>query len=308
VSNRPLFDSGRASPLVFTFCGELRLDGGLDCPEPDFLKWMEGSLFADVGTAYDSYAFDGPKQEERDAWRLFHDAIEATSNFLDLYKDNPQLFRKIARQLSFLPCLTSWHPDAERFNRQLVKFAQLGQQSIYGKLRNNVRHIVRQSWPVRYAYAIVSAIELTLDTYEDKLPVWAEIYGYGIKHPIPLSLYELTAKKMGWDEAKIRQELRKYRGHYQILPKWTKSLEKLRRPFNKNHVLDYWHTGKEMILEEVPEFHLRPEWRKYREGRYYRDGAKKGAIQHAIFKDILIALRTIAGSYHRRSAPKAVTK
>jgi len=33
-------DDGKAQSLVFTFSGELRLDGGLDRPEPDFLKWI----------------------------------------------------------------------------------------------------------------------------------------------------------------------------------------------------------------------------------------------------------------------------
>jgi hypothetical protein len=65
-----------------------------------------------------------------------------------------------------------------------------------------------------------------------------------------------------------------------------------------------------MILEEMPAFHMRAEWATYRDKRAYQGGAKKGAIQHAIFKDILIALKTIAGSNHkhRRPAYKAVTK
>ncbi len=55
-----------------------------------------------------------------------------------------------------------------------------------------------------------------------------------------------------------------------------------------------------MILEEMPNFHLRPEWQTYRR-RSYRNGAKRGTIQHAIFKDILVALRTIAGVNRRAS-------
>ena len=48
------------------------------------------------------------------------------------------------------------------------------------------------------------------------------------------------------------------------------------------------------MLEEMPDFHERPEWKNYR-GRRYAYGAKRGSIQHAIFKDILAALKTIAG-------------
>ena len=295
----PLEDN-KTDSLVFSFSGLLHQEYNLDGPEPDFLTWANKVLFADLGTAYDWYALDGLNQEEREAWRLYHDAVEATKNLLELYTDNPRLFQKIARQLSFLPCLMSWHPGAERFNRQLLEFAQVGQQSMYGELRRNARHIVRQSWPVRYAYAIMATIELTLDTHAEDLPVWAEIYGYGVKHPVSLDPYLATMERLGWDEAKKRRELPKYQGLYQILPMWTKGLGKLRRPFNAAHVIDYWRTGKKMVLEEMPDFHLRPEWKQYRDERAYSSGAKKGAIQHAIFKDILAALKTIAGANKRR--------
>jgi hypothetical protein len=303
-------DDGKANSLVFSFGGELWVEHSLDGPEPDFLKWVDNALFADVATAGDEAEDERFPADEREAWRLFHDSIEATSNLFDLYKQNPQLFRKIASRMSFLPCLMSWHPNAEHFNRKLFNFSRLGQDSMYGELRQHPRHLAKQTWPVRYAYAIMATIDLTLDTYEDQLPIWAEIYGYGVKHPIPLSEYDSAIKKLGWDEAKKRRELLKYEGRYRILPLWTKSLKKLRRPFSKDHVLDYWHTGKEMILEEMPAFHMRAEWATYRDKRAYQGGAKKGAIQHAIFKDILIALKTIAGSNHkhRRPAYKAVTK
>ena len=127
-------------------------------------------------------------------------------------------------------------------------------------------------------------------------------------YPIPMSRYEEAARKLGWDEEKKRLELPSYVGSYEILPAWTRSLAGLRRPFNQRHVLDYWRTGKEMILEEMPDFHLRPEWQKYLDDRNYQHGAKAGAVQHAIFKDILSALKTIAGSHHRRPAAKPVTK
>ncbi len=52
--------------------------------------------------------------------------------------------------------------------------------------------------------------------------------------------------------------------------------------------------GKEIIAEELPDFHLRPEWKTYR-SRLYTDGAKAGVVQHAITKDILLAFKAIAG-------------
>lgn len=294
------FAGGKANSLVFSFTAELCPEHALDGPEADYLKWIGKALFADVGTAADEAEWDKSTPEEREAWRLFHTAIEATSNLLELYQNKPRLFRKMGRQLSFLPCLMSWHPDAERFNRQYLESSQLGRQSMYGELRNNPRHLAQQSWPVRYAYSIIATIDLTLDTYEARLPRWADIYGYGVRHPIPLSDYEAVADKMGWDEEKKRRELMKYHGAYRILPAWTKELGQLRRPFNKDQVLDYWRAGKGIILEEMPDFHLRPEWKTYH-GRNYKTGAKSGAIQHAIFKDILAALKTIAGANKTRT-------
>jgi hypothetical protein len=284
---------GRCS-LVFSFAEQLSPDRNLGAPEPDFPKWVSKVFFADLGTAHDWYAFDGLSQEERRAWRLCHDAIEATSNLLELYGENPQLFQKVASKLSFLPCLMSWHPDAERFNRHLYEFSQLGQQSMYCELRHNAKHLVRQPWPVRYAYAIIATIDLTLDTYGEMLPLWAEIPGYGVRHPISSDEIEAALARMGCNQEKKEQIRQEYRGAYRILPKWTKGLEKINQPISKESVLDYWRTGKEMILEEIPNFHERSEWKDYYR-RQYKDGAKPGAVQHAIFKDILAALKTIAG-------------
>jgi hypothetical protein len=301
-------EKGRANSLVFSFTEHLLKDGKYGAPEPDFLKWLDKSLFVDVGTASDSVKYDKLSKEDWEAWKLFYDAIQATGNLLDLYKSNLPLFQKVAAHLMFLPCFLSQHPDNQRFNRNLLENSRLAQVSMASACQPKGPHMARQSWPVRYAYAIIFTINLTLDTYETRLPEWAEIYGYGIKHPIPMSYYEEAARKLGWDEERKRLELPIYVGSYKVLPLWTKNLKKLHRPFKTSHVLDYWRKGKEIILEEMPDFHLRPEWDDYRNKRAYQTGRKKGAIQNAIFKDILSALKTIAGSNQRRSASKTVTK
>ena len=63
-----------------------------------------------------------------------------------------------------------------------------------------------------------------------------------------------------------------------FFPFGQKSLEKLRRPFNPDHVLDYWRTGKEMIREEMPKFHLRPD------GKVIGAGITKPAQKRERFK------------------------
>jgi len=302
-----LFDDGRANSLVFTFTEELSKNY---CgPEPDFLRWLDQAWYMDEFIAGDEAGNGKLPEKEREAWKLFHNAIQATRNLLELYKGNLPLFRKVAGDLMLLPCFRSRHPDNVRFNQAYLENSRLSLRSMASGCQPKGPHMARQSWPVRYAYAIIFTIDLNLDTYETRLPDWAKIYGYGIRHPIPMSRYEEATRKLGWDEEKKRLELPSYVGSYEILPAWTRSLKKLRRPFNKKHVLDYWHAGKEMILEEMPGFHLRPEWDDYRNRRAYQTGRKKGAIQHAIFKDILTALKTIAGYNHklRRRAFKTVT-
>ena len=305
MSSHSSLDGGKSNPLGFTFTREMSKDEDIDAPEPDFLKWLDKILFVDVGIAGDAAMYSELAKEEREAWKLFHDAIQATANLLDLHKSNLPLFQKVAERLIFLPCFLSRHPDNQQFNRAYLENSRLSKRNMDNAYFPREPYLARQSWPVRYAYAIIVTINLTLDTYETQLPEWAKIYGYGIRHPIPLDAYETTMKRMGWDEARRQRELPKYRGHYRILPVWMRNLTTLRRPFNKNHVLDYWRTGKAMILEEMPDFHLRPEWQKYRERRNYREGAKKGAIQHAIFKDILSALKTIAGANKKHGGQKS---
>ena len=258
------------------------------------MKWLDSLLFAETGIASEEADYDGNSAEDRKGWRIFCDAVSATHELLELSRSNPPLFQKIARHFSVLPCLLSRHPAAKGFNQQFFKNSQLGEESILCEQSRHGQHHAHQSWPVRYAYALISTIDLTLDTWEDRLPLYAEIYGYGIKHPVhPDELEEILAKGHRTEEQK--EEMRcTYRGAYRILPKWTKGLERLRERFKQDSVLGYWRKGKEIMLEEMPDFHLRPEWKSYH-SRTYKDGAKDGVIQHAIFKDILAALRTIAG-------------
>src|SRR5947208_1878494 len=117
MNRRLSTNEGKPVSLVFPLAVESRSEDGLEGAEPDFLKWMSNALYADVATAGDEAAWEKLPAEEREGWRLFLASLEATSNLLDLYKNSPQMFQKIAGQLSFLPCLMSWHPDAERFNR-----------------------------------------------------------------------------------------------------------------------------------------------------------------------------------------------
>lgn len=275
-------------------------------PIPDYLAWVNEILCAEICNCSEERDNSALSDSERAAWRVFHDAIEATSRLMELYKEDGALFRQIASTLSVLPCLMSWHPNAAAFNRQLLKLSGSGENSLCGNLAHKAAHLARQSWPVRYAYAIISTIELTLDTDSENLAGWAEVYSYGVKYEVDPAEIEATLARMNCSEEK-KQELREeHKGAYRILPKWTKGLTDISQPMTSSNVLSYWRKGKEMILEEMPDFHLRPEWKKHRDGRKYANGAKKGAIQHAIFKDILVAMKTIAKTNEADSNPYAI--
>ena len=280
--------------LVDRFEDTLNRDCFLCGPVADYHEWVHDVLCVDLAMCSEECDNSTLCEAEGAAWKTFHDSIEATSRLMDLYKEDGALFRKIASGLSVLPCLMSWHPNAAAFNRQLLKRSGSGENSICGNLARNAAHLARQSWPVRYAYAIIWTIDLTLGTDSENLAGWAEMYGYGVEHAVDPAEIEALIARMNCGEEK-KQELREeHKGAYRVLPKWTKGLTDICQPLTSGNVLSYWRKGKEIIMEEMPDFHLRPEWKNYCDGRAYANGPKKGAIQHAIFKDILVALKTIA--------------
>jgi len=294
----------KITSLVYGFEEELASSGSLCGPDPDYGDWIDNALFVDSAICSDNSDDFHLCETERAAWRKFKDASDATFHLLELYKQDAALFQTIARQLSFLPCLMSHHPNTAEFNQSVFLNSQLGKDSICGG--RDAMHLARQSWPVRYSYAIIETIDVNLDTFGDELPRWAEAYGYGVKWPMDPVQVEGEIAAMNVTNDRKNQLRETFKGAVQVLPKWTESLTKIHQPFMPSNVLDYWRTGKEMILEELPDFHLRPEWKKYRDGRKYANGAKKGAVQHAIFKDILVALKTMATGNNSNATQPAV--
>jgi hypothetical protein len=208
-------------------------------------------------------------------------AVEATSAVISWYCRERELFDKIAPYHRSLPTLATIHPETSKVIASMVADARLGQRT------NDANRIGSKTWFVSdspasvYARAIITSVQLNsdLESISHQQAFWAEFDRVNNFQTIVLPF-----------------------------PKYIVGLDQIPIPISPANVMQYWRKGKEMILEEMPEFHVRPEWRKYCEKRKYKHGAKKGAIQHAIFKDILIALKTIAGFNHRRAAPKKVTK
>jgi hypothetical protein len=198
--------------------------------------------------------------------------------FVLAYLRNRQLFDQITPRKKVLPCLLSIHPKTAGIVSKMRRDARLGEQT------DDARRVGSKTWFVSdtpaniYARAIINSIRSNSD------------------------LSPVAAQQSCWGdfdrEGKVRTIVRPF-------PKFVDGLEKIPIPMAPDNVLQYWRKGKEIILEDMPDFHLRPEWQKYQKGRNYREGAKKGAIQHAIFKDILIALKTIAGANKKRAGKKS---
>jgi hypothetical protein len=199
---------------------------------------------------------------------LWSIATYAAFEVLTLYLRSRQLFDKLSSRRVLLPSLMSIHPNTAKVMARMLKDARLG------RLAFESRQIGSKAWftsntPANvYARAIITSVELNQD------------------------LKSLQTQQKDW-EAFDRQ----YHVTTRVLPfpKYIDGIDAIPVPISPECVPNYWRKGKEIMLEEMPDFHERPEWKNYRERRYVH-GAKRGAIRHAIFKDILIALRTIAGA------------
>jgi hypothetical protein len=264
-----------------------------DSPEPDFWKWFSKVSSGETGTSEDYLLDEKLPDEEKRSWKVFDSALRATIELLEYQEKHPESFRKVARQMTFLPGLLSWHPDCDRFNQALLKTTELGVEGLHRDFRRHPNHLKHQSWPTRYAYDIVSTIDVNLDTYGYRLESMAKLYGFGKPHPLTPQDIDIALQRMKCSDEKKAQIRKDHIGAYQFLPLWAEQLLKIERRFCKSTVLDYWRIGKAILLEEVPDFHQRPEWRSY-QTRHFANGATPGAVQHAIFRDILDALKSIA--------------
>ena len=159
----------RRQSLVFPFDVARAENFHPDAPESDFEKWKDLRLSSDLMLAADNAIYDQLSKEEREAWRLLHDALESVDSVMELYRSAPELFRRVTQELSFLPGLLSLHPDNAQFNRELLAQSGIGQKTVQGEGCQHPQHLARQSWPVRYAYAIITTIELTLDFHSEHL-------------------------------------------------------------------------------------------------------------------------------------------
>ena len=214
----------------------------------------------------------------RAAETLYAIATEAARAVVTLYLRHRDLFDQIAPRRKFLPSLFSIHPSTAEVMAQMFADSRLGTQTDHGLQAGSRAYFVSDSPANVYARAIIICVSFNRELF----PVSCQQYGW-----------KAFDRKHG-----VRTVVLPF-------PKYVERLDELPIPITPESAIDYWRKGKEMILEEMPDFHLRREWEAFHH-RKYKTGAKTGAIQHAIFKDILTALKTIAGVGKKKSAQPAL--
>jgi len=205
---------------------------------------------------------------------LYAIATAATHEVLNLYSRHRKMFDQIAPHRAFLPVLFSVHPDTAKFSAKMYRDSKLGTRTEYSRQIGSKAYFVNDSSANIYARAIIESINFNrrLDPISRQQRQWVKFDR----------------------ENNVQTKILPF-------PKFVQGLDAFPNLITPENVLIFWRKGKEIILEEMPDFHLRPEWEKYRRARKYQTGAKTGSVQHAIFKDILASLQSIAGYNRKRS-------
>lgn len=205
---------------------------------------------------------------------LYAIATYSAFEVLNLFIRHRELFDRIAPKRNLLPCLTSIHPNTAKILTEMQRGSRLGTQTYESTFIGSNSWFTSDASANVYARAIITGIDLN-------------------QNAEPIDVQQKSWRAFD-RENDIRTTVLPF-------PKYIEGIDAIPIPISPASVSQYWRKGKEMILEEMPSFHLRPEWKTYHRRRY-KNGAKRSAIQHAIFKDILVALRTIAGVHRRARA------
>lgn len=279
ASSNPVLKTGLPHDHVAQICGLVEADN-----DKFFWSGVEGSESRnahEILLKLEHRVFR--RHDLQAAETIYAIASRAAFHVLALYVRERELFDQIARRRRTLPCLFSIHPCTAGVVRQMISDSRLGTETDAAGLIGSKAHFVSDNAPNIYARTIIESVKMN-----------RKLASLGC-HQTGVREFD----RKGAEELGLRILVLPF-------PKCMKGIEEIPVPITPENVVEYWRKGKEIILEEMPDFHERPEWKNYREKRHYDTGAKKGAIQHAIFKDILASLKTIAGANKRKTSRKAV--
>jgi hypothetical protein len=195
-----------------------------------------------------------------------------------LEKKQPKLAREIARKQNVWPIVIDTHLGWEK--ETLTRFEELG-------LGQDIQHI---DIPFRKAGGC-----------DENYP--ARCWAKTAVHCVNQTRFwqrQLVSRKDSVDK-KLGQGTWK-RG---VEPAWVSETKDL--PDYSNQTRPKWaDVIRKMIREQLPEFHLRPEWENQRKSCKRRGRDSKGEIQNTVLDDIVSALKTITPEEINQSAENSL--
>ena len=216
-----------------------------------------------------------------DAWkRIVEAATQATVLVAIAEKKHPQLMKAIARTKDMWPLLASGESGWEQEAARQVKELGLGDEAQAFKVRLRKARGADTHLPARqWAKAAVRTIEET---------------------QFRAATISLFTREFG-SRASFLTFMRKARWELGELPKWASEAMKL-KPFCVTSLPEWKQVARQLIREQIPDFHTRPEWETQRASAAARGRDTPGEIQNAILDDIGSALARIAPS---KDVPKS---
>jgi hypothetical protein len=223
------------------------------------------SVFEELGNA--TLAGDAGAAEA-----LLNQMIRACQWFHIIERKRPELFASHALAQWSWPVLASHEPGWEKEAAQHITALNLGAHREWMKVRFRTARGTDANLPARrWAKAAVRVLEAAKG--------WALVVGGLIEDFGSAGALAEFCVETGWNVAERRS--------------WTADAAKL--PGFSSVTMGPWKSViRQMIREDMPDFHLRPEWENQRRTGAASGRDSVGEIQNAILDDIVSALARLA--------------
>jgi hypothetical protein len=203
---------------------------------------------------------------------LLEAATTAVVLLSSVASSNPDTFRKLAAMTKMWPVIAKNEPGWEKSAVEEISSLSLGEKLAFLKTRLRPVRGSDVALPARrWAKAAIQTIDETR---------W--------RFPFFLSMMRQLGGSDAWVEFSIRHnwDIKKY-------PDWVESAMDL-KVFSVETFDDWKVVVREIIREQMPDFHLRPEWAMQRATAEANGRNTPGEIQNAILDDIVSALKRLA--------------
>jgi hypothetical protein len=198
-------------------------------------------------------------------------ATDATGLLFAVERLHPELLRPMARGQMYWPVLASEEAGWEKGAMQRVADLELGADLQWFKVRFRKARGADANLPARlWAKAAVRAIEETRFRFL--------CFGRLLREFGSIEALSDYCSESGWNMGKE--------------PEWVKGVAQLKE-FSSESLTEWKPVIREMIREQLPEFHTRPEWSNQRNTAEASGRNTPGEIRNAILDDITSALQRL---------------